>query len=170
MIDQIIAGDTLELSTEVEPQDGFSLQLRLTGPRGPSATSFSYTFTNGEVEVASTVTASYIPGLYDWVIVETDGTKIFTKETGTVPVVLRSDLNLQQKKSTNRVILEAIEAVMTNTATFETQSYSIKGRSLSRHSLSELRDLYNYYKRLVEMEEGNKKFGPRLIAPQFIKV
>lgn len=165
----IIAGDTIEFSVNTDFRDGFTGEFRLTGPRGPDASSFDYTITDGEVEIDATVSATYIPGLYDWVIIETDGTKIFTKDSGELKVKLRSDLNVLQPKSTNRVILEAIQAVMTKTATYETQSYSIKGRSLSRHTLSELQELYKHYKRLVEQEEGNTSYGPRLISPLFVR-
>jgi hypothetical protein len=64
--------------------------------------------------------------------------------------------------------LENIEAVLLNKATADNYSYSIAGRSLSKYSWTELREMRGYYRN--ELRAFNRKHGrarPSKIGVQF---
>ena len=162
---KLIIGDTFKAEFSYEPPEGFALSFRINGPAGEEATTRVFTVTEGVATIPAVTTATFLPGLYDWVLIRLSDDETFTVESGTLSAIVRADLRTNQEKSHARKTLEAIEAVLEDRATLTQQSYSIKDRSLSRHSLAELLELRKYYKELVLREQGKNR--PRQIKPIF---
>lgn len=74
----------------------------------------------------------------------------------------RSAPNEEETPTHAEKVLEAIEAVLENKATFDQLSVSINGRTLMRRSLNELLDLRKYYRDEVTQEKAKAKNGGAL--------
>jgi hypothetical protein len=164
---KLITGDTFVAEFNYEAPVGFTLSFRINGPQGEDAETRTYTVdaSTNKATIAASDTENFLAGKYNWVLIQTDGTVVNSVDSGYFIAEVRADLQVNQQKSHARKVLEAIEAVLENRATHEQQSYSIKDRSLSRHSLPDLIELRKYYADLVRREEG--KGLTRQIKPKF---
>lgn len=132
-----------------------SYELRL---EGAGATAISITASaNGSdylVSVAAATTAAYTVGEYRWdmYITRDSDSERYRLDYGIVNVVADKANATNDPRSHAKIMLDKIESLLENRADADVDSYSIAGRSLSKISISELRDWRNYYKTEVMRE------------------
>ena len=73
-------------------------------------------------------------------------------DSGTFEVIADRDNATTDPRSDNKIILDAITAVIKGRATKDQESYSINGRSLSRTPLKDLMDMQSHYQALYNGE------------------
>lgn len=112
------------------------------------------------VVISSTLSKSFKQGKYDWKAVATRGKdeklERHTTATGEMQVLADPTSGLGggiDTRSEIKKALDAIDAVLANTASKEQSSYSIGGRSLSRRSPEELIVLRSHFGRLYAKEK-----------------
>lgn len=159
VIDKSIqAGDTLKLEFTATDYDSatFTPYFVLS-----NATS-NYSVTGSgdyEITLAASVTALWVAGEYTYTVYVSDGTDRYTIERGTVKVLPDITTGNVDARTTNKKILEAIEATIQGAATVGQQQTSINGRAIVRYSPDELLKMHSQFKRLVKEEEIKAKFG-----------
>lgn len=134
---------------------------------GSLVDTFSATATaNGNAHrftVAATTTADYVPGGYSYQIRaehSTDG-RVFTVGEGYVDLLAPMSEQADHRDRVKKV-LDAIDAVLENRATNDHLAVSIAGRSISKMSISELREFRGWYSSQWERIKGRnrqKAFG-----------
>jgi len=107
------------------------------------------------VEVASATTAAYAAGDYSWqaVIVRDSDSEELVLNTGYMTLKPDFGSHSGDTRSWARQALDAIRAVLLNTASKEESEYSIAGRSLKRRTSEELLTLEKEFSRRVSLEE-----------------
>ena len=111
---------------------------------GAGTTSISITAgeTSGEylVEVASTTTAGYVAGTYEWVayITRTSDSQRIEVDRGTWTVKANTATATTDPRSWARKTVDAIETYLADSNNLTAANYSINGRSLSRIPLADL--------------------------------
>lgn len=162
---QIIAGDTLNYSTQVldyPASAGWALKVRLA-PRGTavgSGAAVTLTATSaGDVftaQAAASLTATWAPGAWGWATwVEKAGER-YTVAQGQITVVPDS-ANLAGGTDTRthaERTLEAIEAVIEGTAGRAHQEYEVSGRRLKFTPIAELLVLRDRYRAEVRSQRA----------------
>lgn len=157
-ITTILAGDTFTHTLENDDYDGtYTAHLKL---RGASTINIAGTKSDGVYTFTETAanTAAWTVGKYLYVIYVSDGTTEKTLETGSVDIEYRPDLNPASDIRTHaEKTLDAIEAVIEGRATVDQQSYTIKGRTLTRMSLDDLLKFRQIYRNEVRREQGKTR-------------
>lgn len=149
---KIIAGDTLKFTRSFPdylPADSWVLSFALVKD------SVQITFSssdNGDgthlINIDEATTAAYTAGEYRYRARVTNGTDVFTVETGRVEVVadyVTATGGLDDREHVKKV-LDALEATILGKASKDQSSYSIANRSISRMSPNELIEWRNTYK------------------------
>lgn len=143
----IIAGDTLQfkradLGADYPPADHtLTYEARL---EGAGATKISITAaadgTDYVIDEAVETTAAYTVGRYHWsaFLTRTSDSKRITIDHGTWNVAANNAAASDDPRSHNKIVLDAIQAVIENRATKDQESYQIENRSLARTPLAEL--------------------------------
>jgi hypothetical protein len=122
------------------------------------------------VTITAAVSAEYEAGRYFYQARIEKGDDVFTVGEGIVEVkasLAAATTGLEWRDHCEQA-LENIEAVLLGKATADNYSYSIAGRSLSKYSWTELREMRAQYKN--EVRAFNRKFGlsrPSKIGVQF---
>jgi hypothetical protein len=105
------------------------------------------------VQVASTVTAEWVYGTYQWqqeIIRTSDSAKIVLKQG---QFVVKQPLNATgEARSHAQIMLSKIESVLQGKADADVASYSVAGRSLTKMTFSELMSVRDLYKAEVRRE------------------
>ena len=110
--------------------------------------------------IPAATSAGYPAGSYKVSVRVTDGTQVFIAETGWCDVeVDPAASGLHDTRSWARRTLEAVEAFLSGNATTAQQSMSIQGRSISRWSITELREWRKELRQEVKMEEQGARAG-----------
>jgi hypothetical protein len=101
-----------------------------------------------KVEVASTATASYTKGEYNWVANITRNSDSARVKVGEGFATFQDNYAATSAsvRSHAKIVYDAICAVVENRASMDQSSMSIAGRSLSRMSIDELLTFKNHYK------------------------
>lgn len=159
------AGDTWkwrreDLSADY-PAGTWTLKYRFKNATG----GFEITATADGVNFAVTVTAAtsgaYAAGEYAWQAWVENGSEKYTVRTGTLDVLpdLRAGTATAalDTRSMARKLLDAVEAVLANTATLDQQAYTIHGRSLTRIPRGELLEIRSKLKAEVAGEQRAEK-------------
>lgn len=165
----ITAGDSLSLTitTDFSAADGFTIDVNFTGPAG-TATTYNYSTTTVDdhtflLKVLPAVTATYEEGHYVYALVATDQTDEYTIESGTLEVLLRSDLIGSGDFRTHaRKVLDAIEAVIEGRATHDQENQTLGDRTIGRTPINDLLRLQKYYENKVAAEAGSSRNKVRL--------
>ena len=127
---------------------------------GSAKVEFSTTADGDDHAVAlpATTTTNWSPGRYRYQAYVESGADRHTVGTGTVDILpdFSSAATLDGRTHAEKV-LDAIEAVIEKRATKDQESYSIKGRSLSRTPLPDLLVLRDKYKSEVRAEKRAEK-------------
>lgn len=161
---RIIAGSTTtcRLSYGYSPLEGWALSLALRGVGEPATVEGAADGDGFLVALPTTLTA----GLWWWQVKVSNGADIILPASG--ELVVEANLFDQDGtydgRSEAAVALENIRAVLANKATTDQQSYTIKGRSLTRYSVGELLKLKTHFALMVQKERGRsgfKKIGVR---------
>ena len=138
------------LSTDY-PNTGYVLSYEFNLIDGGTPANITITATNlgadYKVEVASSVTAAYTKGEYNWVsyITRTSDSARVKMAEGYVEVQDNYATTSASVRSHAKIVLDAVKAVIENRATMDQSSMSIAGRSLSRMSIDELFQLKDRY-------------------------
>lgn len=111
--------------------------------------------------IDAATTAGKEPGRYKWSIRVSDGTSVYTVETGWAEVIADpAAAGTHDPRSDARKLLDALNATLLGRATSDQLAMSINGRSLSRTPLPELRQWRDQLKQEVKTEEqGGEKAG-----------
>jgi hypothetical protein len=168
MLDQIIAGDTLDFTDDAPDypaSDGWTLKYRLvpefTAPAQTpiTLTALTYETTRYRVQESSTNTAAWKSGFYSWARwVEKAGQRVSLGQ-GRLEVLPDPAATAagHDGRTHARKVLEAIEAVLESRATKDQEEYSIAGRSLRRTSIPDLLVLRDKYKLIVASEDAAER-------------
>ena len=165
MVDSLIAGDTLDFTDVVADYPAtaawvlkYRLVPRFTTPtQAPvELTATTVNTTDYRVQAASTATAAWAPGAYNWFRwVEQSGQR---QSLGSGQLVVELNPAAAPQGADNRsqaqIALDAIDAVLANRATVDQMEYSIAGRSLKRMTIDELLKLRSHYVDEVNKERG----------------
>jgi hypothetical protein len=122
------------------------------------------------VTIAAADSGAYDAGRYFYQARIEKGTEAFTVGEGIIEVkagLAAATTGLEWRAHCEQA-LENIEAMLSNKATADNYSYSIAGRSLSKYSWTELREMRAYYRN--ELRAFNRKYGlsrPSKIGVQF---
>jgi hypothetical protein len=157
-----IAGETLEWSKSLDdyPADEWTLKYSLRGP-GTAPADITATADGEEflVDVSSTVTTALTAGtwrLVGWV--EKGSEKHFIHDREVIVIAAPASGTLDTR-STAKIIVDAIDALMTGKASLDQQSYKIADRELVRMTPKELTDWRTYYWNIYVREERSKRGG-----------
>jgi hypothetical protein len=116
------------------------------------------------VDLAASVTDTYIPGEYLWVGKVADiatGLEIHTVCAGQTEIFKNlEDVNQYDTRSWAQIALDNVDAVIGGRATKDQEAYSIQGRSLSRTPLADLITFRKYLQGEVAKEEDLVSGGP----------
>lgn len=166
MIDQLIAGDTLDFDVHVQDPDGneflasagWSMQLRILPRTSGTPYSISATASGDDFNVAASAstTASWAPGNYNAVALVSKSGERRTVYLG--EVVIKPDpgqASTYDLRSSARIALDAARAAhedyVTNRLTVA--EYEIAGRRMKFRSAADLVELIEFYQRKVAEEE-----------------
>ena len=150
---KLVAGDTLDFLTTVPgypPTDGWTLNFRLTPRVGAgSAITFSAS-TSGSAyraQVSPGTTAAWPAGDYTWASWVSKTGARYSVDSG--QCTIRPDPSTLASGTDTRghvqKVLDAVEAVIANRATYDQMEYSINGRSLRRMDIGDLLKLRQLY-------------------------
>lgn len=159
----LVAGDTLNFTTYVAdylPADGWTLKFRLV-PRS-SGTPIDITTaqdaddsTLHRAQVPAATTAGWGATDYSWTSWVEQGTEKYTVSSGQIKVSPDPRVVATlDSRSTARVALDNVRAVISGTASANVQSYTINGRQLQRYSITELLALESKLSADVQREEN----------------
>jgi hypothetical protein len=161
------------------PTDTYALTYEFHEDSGGGGShKFTITATEADniyyVEVASSTTASYSVGDYNWdaFITRTADSQRFRIDNGKTKIVLNLANTNADTRSHAKKVLDAIEAVIEGRASQDQMSYSIAGRSLSRMSVDDLlkfRDRYRseYMTEVKRLRIKNKQDTGNTIKARF---
>lgn len=100
------------------------------------------------------------PGTYSWAVRVSDGGELYTAAEGTLVVEANIALALAGDfVSHAERMLAAIDAVLDGRITADVESYSIGGRAVTKHSLTELKKLRQHFAWRLWMERNPGKFA-----------
>lgn len=127
---------------------------------------------NHVVEISSTVTNGYTADTYHWAAYITrlsDDERVMV-DSGRWTVKPNLDSMTGDPRSKVQLIFESIEAVISNRATKDQESYSIAGRSLQRTPITDLIVLRDKYYALWVHEQRSERASQGLGHSGIIKV
>lgn len=162
---EVVSGDTIQWRREDisdYPATLWTLKYHLRGPSQIEITA-SADGANFAITVTAADSATWNPGTYAWeaYVYDIAATGLRHKvpgASGRIEVTknyAEAD-DVYDPRTVNEIILDNVNAVLSNSATLQQLAYSIGGRSLSRHSLTELRALKNEYEIKVRKDRGQK--------------
>ncbi|NDV20832.1 hypothetical protein GO013_15585 [Pseudodesulfovibrio sp. JC047] len=169
---EITAGDSLNWTETVSAypaSDGWILNFVLVNGSAKVEFSASADGDGYVVDVPGSTTSNWTPGRYRFQAHVEKGADRFTVGSGTVDILPDfAGVATLDGRSHAEKVLDAIEAVIEKRATRDQESYTIKGRSLSRTPLPELLALRDKYKaevraqRRAEKVQAGKKPGTKI--------
>lgn len=106
--------------------------------------------------VSSTVSAEFVPGYYHWQleIVRNSDSERIVVDTGTFTANVDLDVNASDPRTHAEVMVDKIESILQGRADSDVANYSIKDRSLTKLSISELLQWRDYYKLELRKEKN----------------
>ena len=176
MINELIAGDTLQFNTSVPDypaSESWTLSYKLVPRTSGSVISFSAS-ADGDyytVEVGSTTTAAWTAGEYSWAAYVTKTGERHTVDSGACTIKPDpATATTLDSRTHNQIALDAIKAVMQSRATKDQQEYMIAGRKLVLTPLPELIKLLNFYEARVAGEQAAENLRNGINVPSVIQV
>lgn len=105
--------------------------------------------------VSSAVSADFVPGYYHWQleIVRNSDSERIVVDTGTFTANVDLDVNQSDPRSHAEIMVDKIESILTGRADSDVANYSIKDRSLTKLSISELLQWRDYYRLELRKEK-----------------
>lgn len=170
------SGDTIEWLRNLPdyPSGTWTLKYYLRGPNSMDITATAY---GGgfKVSIPSATSATYVPGTYFWQAVVISGTTKHTVATGKFEIMrgLSAESASYDGRSTAKIALDNINAVLNKTATRVQAEYEIEGFRLRDKSTAELLQLRDHFKALVTQEESQQDIesgrpGRKKILTRFV--
>ncbi|PCJ17479.1 MAG: hypothetical protein COB02_13750 [Candidatus Cloacimonadota bacterium] len=157
---EVFQGDSIDFeinlqSIGVKSSDGWILTYSLRSVDTQYANVVaSQNQDNFLISISSTITSTFKVGLLSFISKISKGTIVKTINSGTIDIKSSfNGLTSFDGRSHARKVLESIEAVIEKRATKDQESYSIKGRSLSRTPIEDLINLRKIYKAELRQEE-----------------
>lgn len=159
--DRITAGDSLNFVTQLPDypaSDGWVLTYTLV-PRSAGASrillSSQAEGDDHRLQASSITTAGWVAGQYSWVASVARGSERYTLAQGAVEVLPDpASASVLDTRSQARVALDNINAYLANASNLTAAKYSIAGRSLDRHPMSELLRLKSHFQVEVAREDA----------------
>ena len=105
--------------------------------------------------VSSTVSADFVPGYYHWQleIVRNSDSERIVVDTGTFTANVDLDVNQSDPRTHAEIMVDKIESILQGRADSDVANYSIKDRSLTKLSISELLQWRDYYRLELRKEK-----------------
>lgn len=164
------AGLTLSQTVSLDgyPSNLFELRVYFRGPSSFHIIAEPQGDGSFLLKATSDETVDWVDGAYEWrarLISNGD-----TVDAGKGRITIEPDFSNQSENKFDprthaEKAYEAICAVLEKSATFDQQSYTIGGRSLSRHSLEELYKLKNKYGAEIAREQAARDGKPFQSGP-----
>jgi hypothetical protein len=150
----IVAGDLLawkrtDLGSDYPPASyALSYSARLNGVASALTLTASESGSDYIIEYASTATANFPVGIYQWAgyITKSSDSNRIQIDSGTWEVIPNRATSTVDPEPHVKTVLDAIEAVIESRASQDQMSFSIAGRSLSRMSIQDLLTFRDQYK------------------------
>jgi hypothetical protein len=167
----IVSGDTISWTDQL-PQYPASLWQLSWAIRGNSVLDAIATADGNDfvTEISANSSASLVSGVHHWQAYVTQGTDRTTIGNGAIEVIqdLATATTGYDGRTEAQKLLAAVETALNAIAKGEmVQSYSIKGRSLSKYSLTELIQLRDRLKGEVARQAASKSGMDRRVYIQF---
>ena len=146
---------TVEVDSDYNNAAGYAVEYQLVNQDGTitinaaSPATITYAGNVATITVPSTTSTAWVPGDYAWVLYATKSGERWPLRSGAVTVA--PDLSTgtpYETRSHVKKTLDALEALIEGRSVDGVESYSIRGRSLSRMPIAELvtwRDKYRAY-------------------------
>ena len=154
--DQLPAGDTWQWTRSLSdyPAGTWTLAYRFANEVDAFTVTATASGTDHAISVAASTTAGYKPGRYSWRAMVTSGAERHSIESGVLEILPDPGATGYRSVRTHaRRVMEALEATIEGRATTDQLAMSIAGRSISRMSLTELRENWEKYATMVKAEE-----------------
>lgn len=155
--ESIVAGSYTAWRRELDYDgDVFTIKYRLTPVAGGSVITVTGSTADGAIwvfEAASSVTTSWRHGAYRWdmlVVRDSDGESTII-HTGVVQVFATT----ADRRTHAEIMVAKIESLLSGRADSDVENYSIKNRSLTKMSVSELMKWRDYYQAEVARTGGS---------------
>lgn len=165
----IIAGDTVAWTKTLDdyPAPTWTLTYRLVKDGKSFEIVAAASGTDHAVSVLPAVSGAWAPGEYRWVALVSDGTNRYTADEGIVTIRPDPAGAEYDPRNADEVMLANIEAYLRDPNNLAAASYSIGGRSLSRHSLSELHTLRSKLQMAVKSAKNSNPINLRRLRVRF---
>lgn len=160
---QLIAGDTwsFTLSDGEHTAPVYSASIYFENGAASFSAASVDSGSDHAFTVASATTQGYEPGRYKWFVRVTDGINHYTVAEGWSEVLANPASGHHDRRSDARKMLDAINAFLIGNASTAQKSMSINGRSLERHTLTELREWRAQLRTEVAGNEAGTNAGQR---------
>lgn len=154
---QLIAGDSakwLKSLPDYLPLDGWLLTYTLVNATSKISFSASAQDDAHLVNVAPAASTGWAAGIYAWRASVSNADETHTIASGTITVAPAFGVDTLDARSFARKALANVEAYLENPQNLTSASYSIAGRTLSRHAIPELLKLRDRFKFEVLQEDS----------------
>lgn len=159
----IVAGDTakwLKTLADYPASAGWVLDYTLINATGKITITTTAQGDDHLVNTAATTTATWTAGTYDWRAKVTKAGEVYTVGSGRITIAPSFEAAATlDSRSSSRVMLDAVEAVMLKTASSNVQEYEIAGRRLKHYSMGELLQLRDRLRGEVAREEAAQQLA-----------
>lgn len=160
---QLIAGDTWAWSREFADYPAPTWVATVYFENAATATfsaAATAAGTGHAFSIDAATTTGKPAGRYKWSVRVTDGTSVYTAESGWVDVVANPGAaGTHDPRSDTRKMLDALNAFLVGRASTAQASYSLNGRAMSTYSLAELTQWRDRLKAEVATEEKGSAAG-----------
>jgi hypothetical protein len=161
--ESVVAGSYVAWRRELDLDNAlYGVSYRLTPIAGGPTVTITGTTTDDAVwlfEVASAVSAAWVPGTYRWDLIVTrlsDDETALT-DTGTIRVFATTE----DRRTHAEIMLVKIESLLTGRADSDVDNYTIKNRSISKMPVKELTAWRDYYRAEIARTGGSTSAAGR---------
>ncbi len=151
----VVAGDTVTWRRSLidfPASAGWSLTYYMLGP-SPLSISSTADGDDHVIYAPPATTAAWPPGTYTWNAYATLGGDRYLAASGQIVVLVNLATAITPARSSFRIQLAAVQAVLEGTSTYSQRVVEINGKRLDRHSLVELMHVQNVLLHRVQMED-----------------
>lgn len=159
---ELVVGDTWRWTREWAdyPASTWAVTFYFDSPLGTFSQLATASGTTHSVTIASATTAGFKPGRYRWVARGVSGGVTETIESGWLEVLANVAAgNKADHRTWARRALDAVKATIEGRASSDQQAMSIAGRSISRMTYVELRQMQTDLEAQVRTEEQGSAAG-----------
>lgn len=168
----LVAGDTAKWQrslADYPASAGWVLNYTLVNAAQRHTFSASASGDDHLVTVPAATTAGWAAGTYKWRAQASKAGEVFTVGDGTL-VVEGAFGAAAESRTKARIALDNLEAYLADSNNLAAAEYQIAGRSLKRHSITELLKLKSHLQQQVRTEEVADRVGAGLPDPRRVYV